>query len=317
MTADLGLVVNAADREAHELAAHRASDRLAERRLADARRTDEAQDRPGELLLELPDREILDDAVLDLVEIVVILVEDGARRLDVDVIGGLDVPRQRHEPIEIRADHAVFGTRLRHFREPVELAIGGLLHVGRHRRGVDLRAQLVGFGLLRIDLAELFLNRAQLLAQVELALILLHLALDVALNLVTELDDFELLGQQQRELAHALGGVALFEQRLTIGGVEAHRRGDEVGQHHRIGDVRDLHLHLARRLRQIRQQLLEEAGEVALHRDELFVLDRRCREARCRPRPCRATTCVNCSILKTCWPATMQRSVPSGTLSIF
>ena len=28
-------------------------------------------------------------------------------------------------------------------------------------------------------------------------------------------------------------------------------------------------------------------------------------------------TCVNCSILKTCWPATMQRSVPSGTLSIF
>ncbi len=35
----------------------------------------------------------------------------------------------------------------------------------------------------------------------------------------------------------------------------------------------DFHLHLARRLRQIRKQLLKEAGEVALHRDELFVLD--------------------------------------------
>ena len=150
---------------------------------------------------------------------------------------------------------------------------------------VDLRAQLVGLGLLRIDFAEFFLNRAQLLAQVELALILLHLALDVALDLVSQLDDFQLFGEQQRELAHALGGIALFEQRLTIGGIQTHRRRDEVRQHRRIGDVRNLHLHLARRLRQVREQLLEEAGEIALHRDELFVLDRRRREARYTPQP--------------------------------
>ena len=274
MPADLGLVVHAADREPHELASHRARDRLAERRLADARRTDEAEDRAGQLLLELADREILDDAILDLVEIVVIFVENRARRFDVDVIGGLGVPRQRHEPIEVRANDAVLRARLRHFRETVELAIGGLLHVFGHRGGVDLRAQFVRLGLLRIDFAELFLNRAQLLAQIELALILLHLALNVALNLVTELDDFELLGEQQRQLAHALCGVALFEQCLPVGGLQAHRRRDEVGQHHRIGDVRDLHLHLARRLRKIGEQLLEEPGEVALHRDELFVLDR-------------------------------------------
>ena len=36
----------------------------------------------------------------------------------------------------------------------------------------------------------------------------------------------------------------------------------------------DFHLHLARRLRQIAEQLLEESGEIALHRDELFVFDR-------------------------------------------
>ena len=106
-------------------------------------------------------------------------------------------------------------------------------------------------------------------------MVFLHLALNVALNLVTELDDLQLLGEQHRELAHALGGIALLEQRLAIGGLQAHRRGDEVRQHHRIGDVRDLHLHLARRLRKIRKQLLEESGKITLHRDELFVLDGR------------------------------------------
>jgi hypothetical protein len=132
--------------------------------------------------------------------------------------------------------------------------------------------------LLRIDFAELFLYRAQLLAKIELALVLLHLALDVALNLVPELDDLQLLGKKHRQLAHALGRIAFLEKRLAVGGLQPHRRGDEVGQHHRIGDVGDLHLHLARRLRKIGKQLLEESGQVALHRDELFVLDRRVRQ---------------------------------------
>ena len=46
VAADLGLVAHAAERDAHELAVHRARDRLAERRLADAGRADEAEDRP-------------------------------------------------------------------------------------------------------------------------------------------------------------------------------------------------------------------------------------------------------------------------------
>ena len=197
-----------------------------------------------------------------------------ARFFDVDVVGRLVVPRQLHEPIEIRADDAVLGAGLRNFRKTVQLAIGGLLDVLGHLGFVDLGAQLVVLGLLRIDLAELFLNRAKLLAQVELALVLLHFALDVALNLVPELDDFEFFGEHHRELAHPLARVALFEQRLTIGRIQAHRRRDEVREHAGIRDVLDFHLHLARRLRQIREQLLKESGQIALHRDELLVLDR-------------------------------------------
>ena len=78
--ADLGLVADAADRDADELAAERPRDRLAERRLADAGRADEAEDRPREVaLLQLRDREVLDDPLLDLVEVEVVLVEDLAR----------------------------------------------------------------------------------------------------------------------------------------------------------------------------------------------------------------------------------------------
>ena len=42
----------------------------------------------------------------------------------------------------------------------------------------------------------------------------------------------------------------------------------------KIGDVVDLHLHLARSLRQIAEQLLEQRPEVALHRDELVAVGR-------------------------------------------
>src|SRR5947208_9009272 len=54
MAADLGLVAYAADGDADELPAECLRDRLAERRLADSRRADEAKDRAGQVsVLEL------------------------------------------------------------------------------------------------------------------------------------------------------------------------------------------------------------------------------------------------------------------------
>jgi hypothetical protein len=75
VTADLGLVSHAAQRHADELAAGRLGDRLAERGLADARRADEAEDRALELAGARLHREVLDDALLDLLEAVVVVVQ--------------------------------------------------------------------------------------------------------------------------------------------------------------------------------------------------------------------------------------------------
>ena len=86
VAADLGLVADAAERHAHELAAHGAGDRLADRGLAGAGRADQRQDRAGALvgldaalLAQLRDGEVLDDAVLDVVEAGVVGVEHLAR----------------------------------------------------------------------------------------------------------------------------------------------------------------------------------------------------------------------------------------------
>jgi hypothetical protein len=80
VSADLGLVAHAAERRARELAAHGAGHGAAERCLADPRRTDEAQDRALGLGCQLAHREEFEDAILHLLEVVMVGVEDLARR---------------------------------------------------------------------------------------------------------------------------------------------------------------------------------------------------------------------------------------------
>ena len=86
MAADLGLVAHAADREPDELPAERVRDRVAERGLADAGRADEAEDLPRDLLAQLGDGEVLDDAVLHLLEVEMVGVEHLTGVLEIEVV---------------------------------------------------------------------------------------------------------------------------------------------------------------------------------------------------------------------------------------
>ena len=78
--ADLGLVVDAAQAHAHELAAHGPRDALAQRGLAHAGRADEGQDGAADRVRERAHGEVLEDALLDLLQAVVVLVEDDRGR---------------------------------------------------------------------------------------------------------------------------------------------------------------------------------------------------------------------------------------------
>ena len=109
MAADLGLVVDPAEAHPDELPAHRLGDALAERGLADAGRSDEGEDRAADLVGQGPDREVLEDPLLDLLEAVVVLVEDLGGYLDIELVVGRDVPRQADEPVDVRPDDADLG----------------------------------------------------------------------------------------------------------------------------------------------------------------------------------------------------------------
>ena len=110
-------------------------------------------------------------------------------------------------------------------------------------------AQLVQLGLLRVALAELVLDRLQLLAEVELALALLELGLHLRLDLRPELEHLELAVQDQRELAQPRLDVRLLEQRLLLLGLQPQRRRDQVAERARVVDVRGGELELLGQVR--------------------------------------------------------------------
>ena len=116
MTANLRLVVHAAQRDALELAAQRARDRAAQAGFAHARRSDKAEDRPLHVGLEFEHAQVVEDAVLHLLQLVVILVEDLLGLADVDLGAGALGPRQHRQPLDVVARERVVGGHGRHAR---------------------------------------------------------------------------------------------------------------------------------------------------------------------------------------------------------
>src|SRR5262249_50841275 len=109
VASDLGLVPHPAERQPDELAVERAGDRAAERRLADARRADEAEDWSLQALLERVNGEELENALLHALDVVVVLVEDAPGAVDVLRVLRDDAPRQARHPVEVGADDRRLG----------------------------------------------------------------------------------------------------------------------------------------------------------------------------------------------------------------
>src|SRR5436309_10966805 len=101
MAAHLRLIPHAAHRDAIELASNRFPDRCAEGGLARARRPDEAENRPVRVAAtQLAHGQILDDALLCLVEAVVTRVQRFLHLLQIDLrVARALVPWQREDPI--------------------------------------------------------------------------------------------------------------------------------------------------------------------------------------------------------------------------
>ena len=124
--------------------------------------------------------------------------------------------------------------------------------------GFDLLPQLLGVARGFVLLAQFFLDGLHLLAQVVLALRLLHAVLHFALDLVAQLLNFQLLGQVLVDLLQPDVNVGRLQHVLLVaGGQRRQRRGDEV--HHAAGVV-NIGRHRGQLVRQASASRRQSAG---------------------------------------------------------
>src|SRR5439155_4808552 len=99
MAPDFGFIANPTERHADELAASSLGDRHAQRGLTNSGRSDEAQDRALGIFDQLTNSEKFKDALLDLLQPIMIFVQDlfGAR--DIANLFRTFLPRHREQPV--------------------------------------------------------------------------------------------------------------------------------------------------------------------------------------------------------------------------
>jgi hypothetical protein len=124
----------------------------------------------------------------------------------------VDVPRQGDEPVHVGPDDTDLGRGRRDPAHAVDFLERPGLDLFRHAGGFDLLAQLVDLGLLRVVLAQLALDGLELLAQDVLALGLVHLGLDLGLDLALQLEDLDLAAEERRDDLEPLDDVRRLEQ---------------------------------------------------------------------------------------------------------
>ena len=173
-------------------------------------------------------------------------------------------------------------------------------------------AELLDLGPLGVALAELVLDRLQLLAQEELALSLLHLRLDLRLDPRSELEDLELAVQDARDQSQALLDAHLLEQLLLLFGLQSQGRRDEVAERARVVDVRRRELELLRQVRDERDDAREQRLDVAGQRLDLARLLEHVRHLDEAPDQVRLDLHRLLEPIRR-RPCTRMRSVPSGT----
>ena len=166
-----------------------------------------------------------------------VLVQDPCSGLDIELVVGADVPRQPNQPVDVGADDADLRARRGDPAHPVDLLDRPGLDLLRHPRGFDLLAELVDLGLLGVLLAELTLDRLELLAEDVLALGLVHLGLDFGLDLALQLEDLDLPREEIADELEALDDVDRLEQLLALLRAHVGAVGDHVGEQPGLRDV--------------------------------------------------------------------------------
>ncbi len=248
MATDLGFVAHAAQRHTHEVAAGGARDRLAERGLADARRADQAEDRAFQLARALLHGEVFKDALLDLLQTIMVVVQHLLGVLDVFLDLAALAPRDRQHPVEIIADDGGLGRHRAHRAQLLDLGQGLFAGFLAQAGLLDAQFDLGHFVAAVLALAQFLLDRLELFVQVILALGLLHLALHARADLLLHLQHADLALHHGVNALKAFDHVGDLQQLLLVADLDGEMRGDGIGQFGGIVDLVQRHQHFGRNL---------------------------------------------------------------------
>ena len=203
-----------------------------------------------------------------------ILIENGLPLGDVNILGSRGFgPRKRDHPFQIGARDHVFRRSRSHLGQPLELAFALLERLGGHPGFFELLAKFVDFDLAVVGFSQFLVNRLELLAQQIFALALADLLLNLLLDLVAQLQNFEFLREFADERLKPSPDVRGLEQFLAKQrGKRRQIRRDEIGQTHRIVNVQRRGLQIVGKLRRTRHDVAEQLASIAFQRHQLGVM---------------------------------------------
>ena len=244
MTANFGLIPHSPQRGAHKLSASRPGDGTSEGCLPNPRRPHETKNRSLELLNQLVNCEILQNALFGLLQPIMIIIENFLRLREVQIFGGAFIPRKIQAPIHIIANNRSLSAHGGHELKLLQL----LLNLGPRFVGevflLEALFKLHHLGLVLVPLPQLFLNRPHLLVEVIFLLGTLHLLLNARPNFSFDREDFNLRLHQLIEPLKALARVGHLKHLLLIGMLDGQMSHDGIGQPAQVCDLPDIGQHV-------------------------------------------------------------------------
>ena len=264
--------------------------------------------------IELAHREVLEDPALDLVEAVVVLVEDAPRLRDVDRVVAQLRPGQLDQPVEIGAHHRVLGRGLGHALQALQLLPRLLLGLLGHAGLGDRLLQLLDLGGGALGLAELLLDRLQLLAQDVLALAALDRVLGLLADVARDLEHLDPVAEQLQDPVQPAPQVDGLEDLLLLLDPQIHEARDQVGgergRARRLHGVDQLGRHLRQQLQGLQRPLLQAYRRASISGVALSGSSIRSMRAARNGWPG-----TNSRTRKRCWPWQTMWWLPSGAVT--
>ena len=228
MAADFRLIAHSTQSKPDKLAAGGPCDRHTQGGFAHARRSNKTENRSFGFLYQLAYGEELENAVLDLVEAVMIFVQNLFGQFDIADFPGLLLPGHREQPVDVIARYGRLRRHWRHHLDSAKFLMRLLIGILRHAGYFDLAPQFLGFGFF-VLLAEFLLDRLDLFVEVVLFLGAFHLALHAILDGPIDLKLLELLVEYFCQALAALYWIEHFDELLFFLDGEYKMGANDVG----------------------------------------------------------------------------------------